>query len=98
YNLAFPDKYNDVMATIVYTSGDVPFGAQLRNLYTDTVGVRTLHSSVSVMKIETNADGSLNFKGWDDTDFIANFKRKAHSSTLDKVVDEPLDYDVTPLE
>jgi hypothetical protein len=98
YSLSFADGYNDIMATILFNSDDVPFGAQLRNLYTDEVTARAANSSASVMAIATHSDGSFDLKRYDGEDFIAKFKRKAHTGTIKNITDAPMEYEATPLD
>ena len=55
YQLETDGGYSDVITTIVLTSSDVPFGAYMRDLYTNKLEKKTLHSALSFSGISVRS-------------------------------------------
>jgi len=100
YRLTFGGSYADVIATFLFNSSDTAFGATFRHLFDDTEISKTLHSSVTVMKIETN-NGLLTLKGYgsdeSEVTFVSDFERASHTGTLLEYVDADIAYTATKL-
>lgn len=95
YILAVEDS-SDVLLTIAFDGSDRPFGAYMRDLYTNTSEAKTMHSAANFSSVTSNADGTLTFP-YSGISVIENFTRGSHSGSILSLVDSTVAYTATKL-
>ncbi len=72
------------LLTLILNSTDTVFGVATRSVYSNNAD-ETVLGPMSFTRVETQADGSIDLKIWDNSElanFIVGFKRSNHSGTL----------------
>lgn len=98
YQLKTTGDYSDLVLTILFDESDLPFGASLLGLYTNTNETKSLHSGLAAATPSKNTDDTITLK-YSNSDLITNFVRGAHDNTVDQATDTiPLNFSAVKLK